>query len=69
MGRDSTPQGVSWLGFFYGGNIAGAVFGALVVGLLPAARVRHGDGHRMWPLRINVAVAGVALIVAARTPA
>src|SRR5207248_4222460 len=28
----TTPQGVSWLGFFYGGNIAGAVFGCLLAG-------------------------------------
>ncbi len=28
----STPEGVSWLGFFYGGNIAGAVFGCLLAG-------------------------------------
>ena len=26
---ETTPQGVSWLGFFYGGNIAGAVLGSL----------------------------------------
>ena len=29
---EATPQGVSWLGFFYGGNIAGAVFGCLLAG-------------------------------------
>ena len=29
---ESTPQGVSWLGFFYGGNIAGAVVGSLLAG-------------------------------------
>jgi spermidine synthase len=29
---ETTPYGVSWLGFFYGGNIAGAVFGSLVAG-------------------------------------
>ena len=28
----TTPEGVSWLGFFYGGNIAGAVFGCLLAG-------------------------------------
>jgi spermidine synthase len=27
-----SPRGVSWLGFFYGGNIAGAVFGCLLAG-------------------------------------
>jgi spermidine synthase len=29
---ESSPQGVSWLGYFYGGNIAGAVFGCLFAG-------------------------------------
>ena len=29
---ESTPRGVSWLGFFYGGNIAGAVCGCLFAG-------------------------------------
>ena len=29
---ESSPRGVSWLGFFYGGNIAGAVFGCLFAG-------------------------------------
>ena len=28
----SSPEGVSWLGFFYGGNIAGAVAGCLLAG-------------------------------------
>ena len=29
---EATPEGVSWLGLFYGGNIAGAVFGCLFAG-------------------------------------
>ena len=29
---ETTPRGISWLGFFYGGNIAGAVFGCLLAG-------------------------------------
>ncbi|MCG6955192.1 MAG: fused MFS/spermidine synthase [Gemmatimonadetes bacterium] len=29
---ESTPEGVSWMGFFYGGNIAGAVVGSLAAG-------------------------------------
>src|SRR5688500_6238663 len=29
---ETTPKGVSWLGFFYGGNIAGAVAGSLLAG-------------------------------------
>ena len=42
---ETTPKGVSWLGLFYGGNIAGAVFGCLLAGFLPAARVRHAGRH------------------------
>ena len=40
---ETTPRGVSWLGYFYGGNTIGAVFGCLLAGLLPAARLRHAD--------------------------
>ena len=29
---ETTPEGVSWMGFFYGGNIAGAVVGCLLAG-------------------------------------
>lgn len=29
---ETTPKGVAWLGFFYGGNIAGAVCGCLLAG-------------------------------------
>jgi len=29
---ETTPAGVAWLGFFYGGNIAGAVLGCLLAG-------------------------------------
>ena len=29
---EATPRGVAWLGFFYGGNIAGAVVGSLLAG-------------------------------------
>jgi spermidine synthase len=28
----ATPEGIAWLGFFYGGNIAGGVLGSLVAG-------------------------------------
>ena len=27
---ETTPSGVSWLGYFYGGNLAGAVAGSLL---------------------------------------
>ena len=31
-GVEATPNGVSWLGFFYGGNLVGAVAGSLLAG-------------------------------------
>src|SRR5918992_447107 len=37
---ETTPEGVSWLGFFYGGNIAGAVVGSLTAGFY-LLRVHH----------------------------
>ena len=33
---ETTPRGVSWLGFFYGGNLAGAVVGGVLLGLIEA---------------------------------
>ena len=65
----STPRGVSWLGFFYGGNIVGAVCGCFVRRVLPPAPLRRGHSdlcgsrvehrrstHRIWlgaPRRIR----------------
>ena len=40
---ETTPRGVAWLGYFYGGNLAGAVAGQRAGRVLPAARVRHVD--------------------------
>jgi hypothetical protein len=42
------PRGVSWLGFFYGGNIAGAVIGSLLAGfyLMPVYDIGHDAGGR-----------------------
>ncbi len=63
----TTPKGVSWLGFFYGGNIAGAVFGCLFAGfyLLRVHDMADGDfvgrgGHqRVSWLLMGLALAGV----------
>lgn len=64
---EATPQGMSWLGFFYGGNIAGAVLGCLLAGfyllrLFDMATATYVAGA------INLAVAIVALLVASGTP-
>src|SRR4051812_48787770 len=57
---ESTPRGMSWLGFFYGGNIVGAVSGCLLAGFY-LLRV-HGLGYAtVVAVLINVAVAGAAL--------
>jgi len=63
---EATPQGVSWLGYFYGGNIAGAVFGCLLR-VLPVEGIRHGDAT-MVAVVINGTVALAAFTLAARAP-
>jgi spermidine synthase len=64
---ETTPQGVSWLGFFYGGNLVGAVTGSLLAGfyLLPVFDMTTAT---MVAVVLNMAVAAVAIVLAARTP-
>jgi spermidine synthase len=63
----TTPAGVSWLGFFYGSNIFGAVIGCLLAGfyLLP-----HFDMPTATyaAVGLNVVVAAVAYALAAFAP-
>jgi spermidine synthase len=59
----STPTGMSWLGFFYGGNIAGAVLG-VVAAAFYLLRVFDVAVATYVAVAINVAVAVVALVVA-----
>jgi spermidine synthase len=54
---------VSWLGFFYGGNIAGAVFGCLLAGFY-LLRVHDMATATFVALALNLAVAGIALALA-----
>jgi spermidine synthase len=63
---ESTPQGVSWLGFFYGGNIAGGVIGTLAAGFY-LLRVYDMAIATYAAVALNVAVAGLALLLASRT--
>jgi spermidine synthase len=63
---EATPKGVAWLGYFYGGNLAGAVIGSLVAGYY-LLRV-----YDMWTttfaaVALNVIVALLALAIAGRT--
>jgi spermidine synthase len=63
----TTPEGVSWLGFFYGGNIAGAVLGSLTAGFY-LLRVHDMAVATFAAVVLNVVVAGVALVLARLTP-
>jgi spermidine synthase len=60
---ETTPEGVSWLGFFYGGNIAGAVIGSLLAGFY-LLRVHDTVFATLVAAALNVTVAVVALIIA-----
>jgi spermidine synthase len=57
----TTRSGVSWLGFFYGGNIAGAVFGCLLAGFY-LLRVYDMAVATYVALAINITVAAVAFV-------
>ncbi len=61
---ETGPHGVSWLGFFYGGNIAGAVFGCLLAGFY-LLRVYDMATAIYVAFALNVAVAAIALVLAA----
>jgi spermidine synthase len=61
---ESHPQGVSWLGFFYGGNLAGAVFGCLFAGFY-LLRVYDLGVATYVAAAINAVVALLALAIAA----
>lgn len=63
---ESTPRGVAWLGFFYGGNIAGAVTGCLLAGFY-LLRVYDLTTATFVGIALNLAVAGIALLVARGT--
>lgn len=64
---ETTPRGVSWLGFFYGGNIAGGVVGCLLAGyyLLRLHDVVVASGVAM---ALNVVVALAAFALANKMP-
>jgi spermidine synthase len=60
---EMSPKGVSWLGFFYGGNIAGAVAGSLLAGFY-LLRVYDVAIATFAAVAINVVVAVLGLMVA-----
>ncbi len=64
---ETTPTGVSWLGFLYGSNIAGSVFGCLLAGFY-LLRVHDMTTTTVVAVLINFAVAGVGLALSKRAP-
>jgi spermidine synthase len=63
---ETTPLGVSWLGFFYGGNIAGAVFGCLLAGFY-LLRVHNMATATVVAVSLNLTVALISFSLAKRT--
>ena len=63
---NAAPDGVAWLGFFYGGNIGGGVIGSLAAGFY-LLRMFDVATATSVAVAINVAVALIAYGLAART--
>jgi spermidine synthase len=64
---EMTPEGVSWLGYFYGGNTGGAVLGSLLAGFY-LLRVYDMATATFVAVALNVVVAALALIIAKAAP-
>ncbi|HEY9230340.1 MAG TPA: hypothetical protein VIP11_27055, partial [Gemmatimonadaceae bacterium] len=64
---ETTPTGISWLGFFYGSNIAGAVFGCLLAGFY-LLRVHDMNTATVVAVVINFAVAIAGYALSKRAP-
>lgn len=62
-----TPRGVSWMGLLYGANTVGAVLGGALAGFY-LLRVFDTTVATLVAAAINVAIAGVAMAIARRTP-
>ena len=60
---ETTPKGISWLGFFYAGNIAGAVVGSLLAGFY-LLRVYDMAIATYVAVGFNATVAVIALALA-----
>ena len=64
---EASPEGISWLGFFYGGNIAGAIVGSVLAGFY-LLRVYDIAFTTYVAVAVNVFVALVALALARFAP-
>lgn len=63
----SSPEGVAWLGYFYGGNIAGGVMGCLLAGFY-LLRVHDVGIATYVAVALNFLVGGLALAIARVAP-
>jgi spermidine synthase len=63
---ETTPRGVSWLGFFYGGNIGGAVIGSLAAGFY-LMRVFDITITTFVAFGLNIAVALLSFVLSKST--
>jgi spermidine synthase len=64
---EATPSGVAWLGFFYGGNILGAVIGCLGAGFY-LLRVYDLTTAALVAVALNAIVASVSFLLSKRAP-
>src|SRR5215467_1485435 len=64
---ETTREGISWLGFFYGGNIAGAVFGSLLAGFY-LLRVTNMTFTTYFAVAINAVIGIAGIRLSMRTP-
>src|SRR6058998_878840 len=62
----ATPEGIAWLGFFYGGNIAGGVFGSLIAGFY-LLRVYDVAIATLVAVLLNALVGSIGLLLARQT--
>ncbi len=65
---ESSPRGISWLGFFYGGNIVGAVVGSVLAGFY-LLRVHDQSVATFVAVALNMVVAAIAWGISLRTAA
>jgi spermidine synthase len=63
----TTPAGVAWLGYFYGGNIGGAVIGSLLAGFY-LLRVFDMAIASYVAVALNITVALIGLLLSKTTP-
>ena len=64
----STPSGVAWIGFLYGGNTVGAVFGSVLAGFF-LLRVFDLTVATITAVVINLSIATIAFLLSRRTRA